>query len=425
MRSRTNQDPATPRPWDERLVLLVLAVGLWALAAFVLSRILRSNDLVEYQRYAHAALKVPLLHAFPTEYPPPALAVFLLPLALPLAYQWGFAAIVGIALLALTWSYTSGAGDHDEPAARCLLAYFAIGAGMVLTDRYDIFAAAAAFWAFGSAQRGRWDSAWTWSSVGFLLKLFPAAIWPVLVIAEWREKRHPPLRRMIWVALSVFLIAGVPLLLNRSQALNAFRFYFHRPTEIGSLSAGFALVLQWSHWTYQVSFNTKNAVSSFVTPLTVAFTAGAIAACVATWWAQATGRLRLREAALVTLTCVVLGSKVLSPQYLIWLIPLWALYGLRPAWILAGTLNTAIFAVLASSVSAGRTSARHLVITTTLLNLGRNLTIALGTYLVVREVIGHSKSRHGTRVGAKPASRRVKAKRLPSRTAQPRGSLLK
>lgn len=370
-----------------RLRTAAFAIGVWALAACVLTHILRSNDLVEYQHYARDALRAPLFHAFPTEYPPTALAVFLLPLTLPLSYKWSFALIVGIFLLALTWTYPSGGRKSAIPAHYALLAYFAIGAGTVLTNRYDIFAACVTYWALRSGERGRWNSAWAWSSVGFLLKFFPAVLWPVLLIAERRATGRTPLRRLSWVGISALLVAGIPLLLNRREALNAFRFYLHRPTEIGSLAAGASLLLQWSHWTYHVGFQTENAVSSLVAPLTVTFTALAFVGFCATLAAQAKGLLRMDEAVLLSLTLVVLGSKVISTQYLIWLIPIWALYGLRSPWVLAGTLNTAVFAVLAWTPVSGPVSARHLVMTTTLLNLGRDLAIVIGTVVVAREAI--------------------------------------
>jgi hypothetical protein len=377
--------------------VILPAVTLWFIAAFVTSAVLRSGDLGEYQRYAHAFVQAPLFHHFPLEYPAPALVVFALPLLLPLAYPWAFAVLVGVVLVALSISYaTAGVPSMDEDAARRLIVYLALGTAMVLTDRYDIFAAAAAFWALRAARRDRWSAAWTWSCVGCLLKLFPAALWPVLFVGEWRSSGRIPWRRSLWVVCSVFVLAGIPELLNPAGSLNAFHYYLHRPSEIGSLPAGLSLIFDWRHWTYVNSFHTVNVVSPIVGPLTSTFGMLAAVGCVVVWWAQARRRLTLEEACLATLTLVVLGMKVLSTQYLIWLIPFWAIYRLRTSWILACALNTALFPFVVAATGIGFVSSQGLAIAMTLLNFGRDLLIGVGTVLWAVELLrGRSPSSEG------------------------------
>ena len=108
----------------------------------------------------------------------------------------------------------------DTRAAGRLIIYLALGAVMVVAGRYDIFATLAAFLSLRAAKRDRWSAAWTWSAIGFALKLFPAAFWPVFLIAEWRRSGRIPLRRLWWMAGSVFSVTGVPALLNHAAALN-------------------------------------------------------------------------------------------------------------------------------------------------------------------------------------------------------------
>ena len=121
----------------------------WSPAGF-----LRPYDVAEYEHYAHAALQAPLFHRLPLEYPAPALAVFILPLLLQFSYPWAFALLAGIVLLFLVTSYDGpdNAGI-DVDAARRLVVYLAVGATCLFTGRYDIFAAAAAFWSFGRPAR--------------------------------------------------------------------------------------------------------------------------------------------------------------------------------------------------------------------------------------------------------------------------------
>ena len=68
-----------------------------------------------------------------------------------------------------------------------------------------------------------------------------------------------------------------------------------------------------------------------------------VVACAWPWREQARWRIPLEAACLATLTFVMLGSKVVSVQYLMWLMPLWALYRLRVTWLLASVANLVIF----------------------------------------------------------------------------------
>ena len=136
------------------------ALALWVMAAAVSTTLLHPFDVLEYERYAHAALHAPLFHRFPLEYPAPALVLFLVPLVLPLSYPWAFAVLVAIALVVLVTSYErAGLPGWDTRAAGRLIIYLALGAVMVVAGRYDIFATLAAFMALRAAKHDRWGPA--------------------------------------------------------------------------------------------------------------------------------------------------------------------------------------------------------------------------------------------------------------------------
>ncbi len=329
-------------------------LALWVMAAAVSTTLLKPFDVLEYSTYAHAALHAPLLHRLPLEYPAPALVVFLLPLLLPFSYPWAFAVLVGVALVALMTSYErSGLPGWNTRAVGRLIIYLALGAVMVVAGRYDIFATLAAFLALRAAKRDRWSAAWTWSGIGFVLKLFPAVFWPVFLIAEWRRAGHIPVRRLWWMAGSVFVIAGLPALVDHAAALNVLHYYLHRPTEEGSLAAGMSVLLHWHGTVWVSTFHSVNVVSSITGTLSIGFELVAVGACLWAWWEQAQGRLSLEATCLATLTFVMLGSKVVSAQYLIWLMPMWSLYRLRVSWLLAAAANLIVFPYAASSQGLG------------------------------------------------------------------------
>jgi hypothetical protein len=396
-----------------RPVVLPVLV-LWVLAAIVTTTLLHPFDLREYERYAHAALRPPLLHHLPLEYPAPALAVFLLPLVLPVAYPWAFALVAGVALVVLATSYEgSGVPGWDAHAAGRLIIYLALGSVMVVAGRYDIFAAAAAFWAVRAAQRDRWSTAWTWVSIGFVLKLFPAALWPVLLIAEWRRLGRVPWRRLWWMGSSVLVLAGIPAVLNHGAVLNALHYYLHRPAEIGSIPAGLSLLVNFHNTTWVSSFHSANVTNAWAGPIATVLELGAITGCVWTWWAQARGRLSMQAACLATLTFVVLGSKVLSVQYLIWLMPLWALYRLRVSWLLASAANLVVFPYAAAATSFGYIPTHSFAVSLTLAFLARDLLIAAGTWTWLRTVYSG-----GDRAAADPDQMSAEIDRRPAFTAR-------
>ncbi len=366
------------------------------MAVAVSQVLLRPYDVLEYQRYAHAALHAPLLHRLPLEYPAPALAVFLLPLVLPFSYPWAFAVLAGVAILVLVMSYeSSGVQGWDARAAGRLIIYLALGSVMVLTGRYDVFATLAAFLSLRCARRDRWSAAWTWSVVGFALKLFPAAFWPVFLIAEWRRNGRIPLRRLWWMAGSAFLVAGVPALLNHAATLNVLHFYLHRPTEDGSLPAGLSVLLDW-HATHWVStYNSVNVVSPITGGLSLGFELCAVGACLWVWREQSRGRLPLEAACLATLTFVMLGSKVLSVQYLMWLMPMWALYRLRVTWLLASAANLVIFPYVISASGLGYLPEHAFAVSLTLTFFARDVLIAVGTVAWLRAVLDAEEATSG------------------------------
>jgi hypothetical protein len=373
---------------DQWRPVVLPALVLWVMAATVSATLLQPFDVREYERYAHAALQTPLLHRLPLEYPAPALLVFLLPLLLQFSYPWAFAVLAGIAVIVLVTSYEgSGVPGWGMRSAGRLIIYLALGSVMVLAGRYDIFAVTCAFLSLRAARRDRWSAAWTWSAVGAALKLFPAAFWPVLLIAEWRAHRRVPVRRLWWMAGTVVAVAGVPALLNHAAALNALHYYLHRPTEDGSLPAGLSVLLDWHGTAFLGSFHSVNVVSPISGNLALGVELAGLGACVWTWWAQARGRLPVEAACLATLTFVMLGSKVLSVQYLMWLMPLWALYRLRVTWLLAATANLVVFPYVATAQGLGYVPTHPFAVSLTLTFFARDVIIAAGTCMWLRTVL--------------------------------------
>ncbi len=91
---------------------MIFPVGVHQLLAY-------SRDLALYEHYANAALRSPLFHALPREYPAAATALFLAPLALPLSYAVGFALLAAAGAVVLVLS-SDGLAEYPGWSRRAL-----------------------------------------------------------------------------------------------------------------------------------------------------------------------------------------------------------------------------------------------------------------------------------------------------------------
>jgi hypothetical protein len=368
--------------------VIIPVLALWVLATILSCTILRPFDVSEYAFYAHAALQAPLLHRLPLEYPAPALAVFLAPFLLPFSYPWAFAVLAGIVMVLLVSSYqTTGIEGWDVAAARRLVTYLAVGAVILVTGRYDIFAAAAAFWSVRAARQNRWSAAWTWSCIGFVIKLFPAIFWPAFLIAEWRRNGRPPIKRAAWIIAALAVVAGIPALLDRSGTLNVVHYYLKRPNEMEGIPADLSYLVDPGRTRWIVSFHSVNIVNGAGHPIVLVLEFLTVIGCLWIWRVQIKKGLPIEAACLASLSLVVLGGKVLSAQYLVWLMPLWALYRIRGAWLLAALVNVVIIPYIVTNASYGFVPSHALDVSATLAFLIRDVLIVWGTWMWWRTVV--------------------------------------
>ncbi|HEX8733399.1 MAG TPA: hypothetical protein VF725_15225, partial [Ktedonobacterales bacterium] len=278
-------------------------------------------------------------HTLPVEYGPLALLAFLPPLALPMGwYDSGFfiemALVIGVIALLLD--------RYGAPWAGYLwLGYVLVGDLVPAAGRFDALPAACVVVAVIAARRGRLRWAWVALALGTLLKLYPVALAPLLLIESWRARDREPFWR--GPALFAALVAGgeaLAALVAGNGALAPLTFMSGRCAQIESLPATLAWL--WAQVTgapisfpYSYTYNTTcEATASMGATQAIALALGllAVAATLALYWRR---RLSLGVAALLVIAAIILGSKVFSPQYLLWLSPLVALeYGMDLAAVL-------------------------------------------------------------------------------------------
>lgn len=281
-----------------------------------------SLDVSEYHRYAIAFLARPGM-AWPLEYPPAAI-VPMLPAASPLVFAFAMAAVGAVLYGSLRRS--------DPSAARTWLLGCALGEIFIVATRFDLLPSLLVVLALLAAERGRWTRAWTWTAAAAALQWFGAVLGPLWLIAEWRGTGRWRWDRAVAAGGAVLASYGLAAIGTGAHAFSSILWYLHRPVEIESLAATVGAVmgsLRIAH-----AFGSWNVLGPQMPGIRLALVVAQIGGQGALWIRYAQGRCTLRNAAALSVTWLVLAGTLFSPQYLLWMLPLWALADWRPRWLL-------------------------------------------------------------------------------------------
>jgi hypothetical protein len=201
--------------------------------------------------------------------------------------------------------------------------------GSVVLSRFDLWPAALTVGALAALVAGRDRLGVGVLGLAFAAKLYPAALLPLAVTWVWR--RHG--RREAVVCTGVFaaiaLACFLPFLVLAPHGVwDALTRQTSRPLQIETLGAGFLLVahqvadvgvtMRSSHGSQNLAGAGPDALAVLQTVLQLATLLG-----VWVWFARGPAdRDRLVRACAAAVCAFVAFGKVLSPQFLIWLIPL-------------------------------------------------------------------------------------------------------
>ncbi|HEX5451366.1 MAG TPA: glycosyltransferase 87 family protein [Candidatus Limnocylindrales bacterium] len=277
---------------------------------------------------------------FPLEYPPLSLPLFVLPAIAPFggfdydAYRIAFEieSAFGVMLLVpvvVATVATLGAGRWSTIAAVALVAASPLLLGPLTISRYDVWPALVAAGATLAALRGRHRLALALLAVAILVKVYPAFLVPVfLAYAWWTAGRREAIIAGA-VGAAVAAVAFGPFVAAAGEpALEPFLRPFARPLQIESLGASVLAALHnWLgtdigrlSYTFE-SFNLEGSLASLAATLQ---TDGLVVVLVAVWLlvaARPMGPPQLVLGGATVVALVVALGKVLSPQYVIWLVP--------------------------------------------------------------------------------------------------------
>ncbi len=323
-----------PAAWPAAVASCVLL----AISFYVLQRWLEHGQLSDVPVYQHyAALvrggAVPY-RDFSFEYPPAALPVLLLPAYMSWSYPTSFAVLMGlcgagcIALVASALRAV-GAAAVRLTGALLLLGVSPLVLGSLFDTRFDLWPTLLAIGAVATLVRERPLATGALLGLGFAAKLWPGVLLPVAVVHLWRRRGEPSGWATLFAFLAVAAACFVPFALIAPSGLHAsITGQLDRPLQVESLGA--AILMAAEHLGLRplttVTSHGAQALSGRGAGLAATLsTALALAAVVAVWLGFARRRAAGAEEVLIacaaTVAALVAFDKVLSPQYLIWLVP--------------------------------------------------------------------------------------------------------
>jgi hypothetical protein len=293
-----------------------------------------------YATYGHSMLdgRVPY-RDFPVEYPPAALPAFVLPAAVTLgggygsyvvAFEW-LMALCGAALAAAVALVLAGR-HRSRPAlsaAVALVGLAPLALGPVVVSRFDLWPAALTAAALAALVGGRYRVALAVLGVAVAAKLYPVVLVGPAIVYVWRRAGRREAVVAASVLVAVIAVLFLPFLVLAPHGVVAsIAGQASRPLQIESL--GSAVLIAIHHLdglvvTVQSSHGSQNLAGSAAA--TVAVIQGVLQALaillVWLWFARgpSTDERLLRACAAALAAFVALG-KVLSPQFLVWLLPL-------------------------------------------------------------------------------------------------------
>jgi uncharacterized membrane protein len=335
------------------IVLLAASWGLLHLGTFHRYQII---DTPVYQDYgeAMAAGQVPY-RDFDLEYPPGALPVFWLPTLGPDEhYASIFEALMAICAVAMLVLVLRALVSLDASATRLLavavlVGLFPLALGSVVLSRYDLWPAALTVAALAAVLGGRDRLGLAVLGLAVTAKIYPLVLLPPILV--YVARRRGGREAMVGFGFFALVVAAVvlPFLVASPGGLvDSLQRQLERPLQIESLGASILLAahqLGLYDPTVVSTFGSQNLEGSLPDALALAQTVVQAAALVAVWLLFARGPAtpeRLVVACAGSMVVFVAFGKVLSPQFLIWLVPLVPLAAGRTGLTVAALLGAAL-----------------------------------------------------------------------------------
>jgi uncharacterized membrane protein len=213
-------------------------------------------------------------------------------------------------------------------AALVFAALAPLAIGSMLLSRFDLLPAALTAAAVAALVSGRVRVGSAVLGAAITAKLYPALLAPLFVAYVWRREGRREALTCLGLLVAVVAIVFLPFVAIAPHGVwHSLSVQLTRPLQIESLGA--ALLVAAHHiWGYGVtmesSHGSQNLAGHAASALAAVLSALQVAALLTIWVWFAWGRPsreRLVWASAAALAAFVALGKVLSPQFLIWLVP--------------------------------------------------------------------------------------------------------
>jgi hypothetical protein len=362
MVASTENLPSERSTWAAAFVAVVVFAGTWALlhTDFYRQQIL---DTPVYQRYGNAIAdgKVPY-RDFDLEYPPGALPVFALPgLAEPghdqqvtPGFRRTFETLMWLcgAFTLLAVAIVLRALRRPAPTMWAVLLFVALAPlllGSLVLSRYDLWPVALVAGSLAALVSGRLRLGHVLLGLGITAKLYPAVLLPLALTFAWKRSGRRECLVCAGIAAAVVALVFLPfVVLAPGGVWHSVTVQLDRPLQVESLGSAVLLAAHHVfgvHVTRETSHGSQNLAGGTADAVAVVTSILQGAVLVSIWVAFARGpasrEAHVRASAAVLCAFVAFG-KVLSPQFLLWLIPVVPLVrGRRGLWA-SGLLAAAL-----------------------------------------------------------------------------------
>ena len=331
-------------------------VALAGAALFLLSCMLVRGGLFDAAHYGDAELYGTYAHRmtsgeipyrdFFDEYPVLAQPLFFVVRILPGSFigtfRWTMAAFGAAALVLLV------AAMRGMPARRTVVAAAVAGVspllvGPVFLNTYDLFPALLTIAAILAFVRGRERTAYVLLALAVAAKVYPVVVVPLLAAETWQRGGRDAVRRALAWFLGVLLVVHLPFAALGPGGLRfSYWVQLKRGLEVESLGAAVLLVLH-RLGVYGATLRDEAPGSRDVVgrlPDAIAVCSSLVVVAAVAWLTVVHARRRggTLVACAAAVSAFVAFGKVLSPQYVAWLVPLVPAAGIDASAVLVAAL---------------------------------------------------------------------------------------
>ena len=307
-------------------------------------------QLVESQ---HSSLP---FHALPFEYSLLALVPFTLPLVAPA--QWYQVVFELLMTLVAVATYFIIRQFRSTTAAIVFVGYLVVGSWATAGGRFDLVPSALTLGVLILAAKGKWRLAFLLLSLATFCKFYTLVLVIPLLITQQMQRSDRWYSWRRWEALGIFVLTcavvlSLSFVMSIEGTLAPIGYFLYRPIQIESLPAVLLWLGKFVHHPVHFikSYGSMNILGSWSGKVSLLSTLGLVSGLLYTFWLQWRGKLDIFTASLLTLLVMIVGSKVFSPQYLIWAAPIIAyIWGSNWKWLISwgvvGILTTYIYPFL-------------------------------------------------------------------------------